>query len=78
MQTDQAIRARKILTGIAAASWEHPADRAALQALRRVPPLDTDDAPRAWGVHELVAADGDGHVRGALRHGPEEAVRRIR
>src|SRR5256886_16692103 len=33
-------RPRKILTQIAAVSWEHPADRAALQALRAVPGFD--------------------------------------
>jgi Zn-dependent protease with chaperone function len=33
-------RARRILTDIAPRSWEHPADRAALQALRRVPVFD--------------------------------------
>jgi len=35
-----AARPRKILTEIAAVSWEHPADRAALQALRAVPGFD--------------------------------------
>ena len=34
-------RPRKIFTGIAPVSWEHPADRAALQALRAVPGFDT-------------------------------------
>ncbi len=34
-------RLRKILTGIAPVSWEHPADRAALQGLRAVPGFDT-------------------------------------
>ena len=34
-------RPRKILTGIAPVSWEHPADRAALQSLRAVPGFDT-------------------------------------
>ena len=34
-------RPRKILTGIAPVSWEHPADRAALQGLRAVPGFDT-------------------------------------
>lgn len=34
-------RPRKILTDIAPVSWEHPADRAALQALRAVPGFDT-------------------------------------
>src|SRR5436190_16118910 len=33
-------RPRKILTAIAAVSWEHPADRAALQSLRSVPGFD--------------------------------------
>jgi len=33
-------RPRKILTDIAPVSWEHPADRAALQALRAVPGFD--------------------------------------
>ena len=32
--------ARRILTDIAPHSWEHPADKAALQALRRVPVFD--------------------------------------
>src|SRR6266508_3540513 len=35
-----AARPRKILTQIAAVSWEHPADRAALQSLRAVPGFD--------------------------------------
>jgi len=35
-----AARPRKILTQIAAVSWEHPADRGALQALRSVPGFD--------------------------------------
>ena len=33
-------RARRILTDIAPRAWEHPADKAALQALRRVPVFD--------------------------------------
>jgi Zn-dependent protease with chaperone function len=33
-------RARRILTGIAPRAWEHPADKAALQALRRLPVFD--------------------------------------
>ncbi|HKE89834.1 MAG TPA: M48 family metallopeptidase [Gemmatimonadales bacterium] len=35
-----AARPRKILTQIAPVSWEHPADRAALQSLRAVPGFD--------------------------------------
>src|SRR5881296_840024 len=33
-------RPRKVLTGIAPVTWEHPADRAALQTLRSVPGFD--------------------------------------
>jgi Zn-dependent protease with chaperone function len=33
-------RPRRVLTGIAAVTWEHPADRAALQTLRSVPGFD--------------------------------------
>jgi Zn-dependent protease with chaperone function len=33
-------RARRVLTDIASRSWEHPADKAALQALRRIPVFD--------------------------------------
>ncbi|MCE2454631.1 MAG: M48 family metallopeptidase [Gemmatimonadetes bacterium] len=33
-------RARRILTEISPAAWEHPADKAALQALRRIPVFD--------------------------------------
>src|SRR5207247_10023733 len=35
-----AARPRRILTQIAPVSWEHPADRAALQSLRSVPGFD--------------------------------------
>ena len=37
---DDEARARRILTDIAPRSWEHPADRAALAALRRIPVFD--------------------------------------
>ena len=33
-------RARRVLTGIAPRAWEHPADKAALAALRRLPVFD--------------------------------------
>jgi Zn-dependent protease with chaperone function len=33
-------KARRVLTDIASHSWEHPADKAALQALRRIPVFD--------------------------------------
>lgn len=34
------VQTRRILTDIAPRSWEHPADRAALQALRKIPVFD--------------------------------------
>jgi Zn-dependent protease with chaperone function len=34
------VRSTRILTGIDSRSWEHPADRAALNALRRIPAFD--------------------------------------
>ncbi len=37
---DERARARRILTDIAPRSWEHPADKAALAALRRIPVFD--------------------------------------
>jgi len=40
MADSQLPRARRILTGIDSSTWEHPADRAALMALRRVPAFD--------------------------------------
>jgi Zn-dependent protease with chaperone function len=36
----ESARARRVLTDIAPRSWEHPADKAALQALRRIPVFD--------------------------------------
>ena len=38
--SDNGARARRILTDIAPLAWEHPADKAALQALRRIPVFD--------------------------------------
>jgi Zn-dependent protease with chaperone function len=40
MSTQDVPRTRRILTEIDPASWEHPADRAALQAVRRIPVFD--------------------------------------
>ena len=40
MADSQLPRARRILTSIDSSTWEHPADRAALMALRRVPAFD--------------------------------------
>jgi Zn-dependent protease with chaperone function len=37
---DGTTKARRVLTDIAPHSWEHPADKAALQALRRIPVFD--------------------------------------
>src|SRR5687768_2854195 len=42
-------RSKRILTNIAPRSWEHPADRAALQALRRIPVFD-DVLRKLFGV----------------------------
>ena len=42
-------RARRVLGDIAPAAWEHPADKAALQALRRVPVFD-DVLRKIFGV----------------------------
>ncbi len=39
-RTEAEARARRILTDIAPRSWEHPADKAALAALRRIPVFD--------------------------------------
>ena len=39
-QDEQDARATRILTDIAPRSWEHPADRAALAALRKIPVFD--------------------------------------
>ena len=36
----QEARAKRVLTEISSRAWEHPADRAALQALRRIPVFD--------------------------------------
>jgi len=64
-------RPRKILTGIAPVSWEHPADRAALQGLRAVPGFDT-------AVKKILAfIGGEQGVRlifqaNAVRVGPKQ------
>jgi Zn-dependent protease with chaperone function len=39
-QTPEEGEARRILTGISPVAWEHPADRAALNAVRKVPGFD--------------------------------------
>ena len=40
MTTSRDARATRILTDIAPRAWEHPADRAALAALRKIPVFD--------------------------------------
>lgn len=65
-----AARPRKILTQIAAVSWEHPADRAALQALRSVPGFDEV-------VKKIVGFFGERGIRllfqaNAVRVGPNQ------
>ena len=49
-------RPRKILTDIAAATWEHPADRAALQSLRAIPGFD-------MAVKKIVGFLGERGIR---------------
>src|SRR5256885_11994160 len=65
-----AARPRKILTQIAPASWEHPADRAALQTLRSVPGFDQV-------VRKIVGFFGERGIRllfqaNAVRVGPNQ------
>src|SRR3954471_17755703 len=65
-----AARPRKILTQIAPVSWEHPADRAALQALRSVPGFDEV-------VKKIVGFFGERGIRllfqaNAVRVGPNQ------
>ena len=68
-----AARPRKILTQIAPIAWEHPADRAALQALRAVPGFDEV-------VKKVVGLLGERGVRllfqaNAVRVGPTQFPR---
>src|SRR3989442_7267776 len=71
--TLRAARPRKVLTQIAAVSWEHPADRAALQSLRAIPGFD-QVVKKVYGfigergVHLLFQAD-------AVRVGPNQFPR---
>ncbi|MBI1967948.1 MAG: M48 family metallopeptidase [Gemmatimonadetes bacterium] len=63
-------RPRKILTQIAPVTWEHPADRAALQALRAVPGFDQV-------VKKIVGFFGERGIRllfqaNAVRVGPTQ------
>src|SRR5690606_13509091 len=46
---DENPRAKRILTQIAPRAWEHPADRAALMALRRIPVFD-DVLRKLFGI----------------------------
>lgn len=66
-------RPRKILTDISATSWEHPADRAALQALRAVPGFNE-------AVKKVVGFFGERGIRlifqaNAVRVGPTQFPR---
>jgi Zn-dependent protease with chaperone function len=65
-----AARPRKVLTQIAPVSWEHPADRAALQTLRSVPGFDEV-------VRKVVGLIGERGIRllfqaNAVRVGPTQ------
>jgi len=86
-----AARPRKILTQIAPVSWEHPADRAALQTLRSIPGFDEvvkkivgffgergipHHAPIDWGDHECVYfLDPDGNLLELVGYRPGETRR---
>jgi Zn-dependent protease with chaperone function len=68
-----AARPRKILTQIAPVTWEHPADRAALQTLRSVPGFDEV-------VKKIVGFFGERGIRllfqaDAVRVGPTQFAR---
>jgi hypothetical protein len=63
-------RPRKVLAEISPTSWEHPADRAALQALRAIPGFDE-------AVRKIVGNLGDRGIRllfqaNAVRVGPTQ------
>ncbi len=63
-------RPRKVLTNISAVSWEHPADRAALQAVRSVPGFNE-------AVKKIVGFFGERGIRlifqaNAVRVGPKQ------
>lgn len=63
-------RTRKVLENIAAVTWEHPADRAALQALRTVPGFNE-------AVKKIVGFFGDRGIQlifqaNAVRVGPKQ------
>src|SRR6185295_5581246 len=65
-----AARPRKILTQIAPVSWEHPADRAALQTLRSIPGFDEV-------IRKIVGFFGERGIRlmfqaNAVRVGPTQ------
>jgi Zn-dependent protease with chaperone function len=66
-------RSRKVLSDIAAVSWEHPADRAALQAVRAVPGFNE-------AVKKIVGFFGERGIRlifqaNAVRVGPKQFPR---
>jgi Zn-dependent protease with chaperone function len=63
-------RSRKVLNNIAPVSWEHPADRAALQALRAIPGFDE-------AVRKIIGFFGERGIRlmfqaNAVRVGPDQ------
>ncbi len=66
-------RPRRVLTDISAVTWEHPADRAALQSLRAVPGFDE-------AVRKIVGFFGERGIRlvfqaNAVRVGPHQFPR---
>jgi Zn-dependent protease with chaperone function len=65
-----AARPRKVLTDIAPSTWEHPADRAALQTLRAIPGFDL-------AVKKIIGFFGERGIRlmfqaNAVRVGPKQ------
>jgi Zn-dependent protease with chaperone function len=71
MNSHEVVRDRVILTDIGAESWEHPADRAALAALRRLPGLRRGPAK---GVRPVRREADPAGVPGQRRPGFREAV----
>ena len=57
-----AARPRKTLTQIAAVTWEHPADRAALQSLRSIPGFDLAAATKQKGVSLSTTIIGEWYL----------------
>ena len=80
-QEERDVRATRILTDIAPRAWEHPADRAALAALRKVPVFD-DVLRKLFGFFgekpirlAFLASSVRLDMRSRRPSGPQSAVR---